>query len=62
MTHYEKATLVMDYLQGLGLNMLTIGRAIDDSKFQQSYQAITENPKITKREFLDKVGIEEVED
>ncbi len=59
MTHYQKGILVMDYLQSLGVDMTTVGLAIDDRRLEQSYKLIKENPKITKAEFLQAMGIEE---
>ncbi len=50
---------VMDYLQSIGLNMLTIGAAVDDSKVEQSYRLIMDNPRIGKEEFLRIMDIEE---
>ena len=61
MTEYQKGILVMDYLQSLGLNMLTIGSAIDDSNLEKSYQLIKRYPNISKEDFLTEMGIEEVE-
>ena len=52
MTHYQKAVLVMDFLQDLGVSMLDVGRAIDDRRFDRTYKLITERPDITKQEFL----------
>ena len=60
MTQYQKGILVMDYLQRLGLDMITIGEAVEDQKLEKSYQLIKENPQITKKEFLEKMQIEEV--
>lgn len=59
MTQYQKGILVMDYLQSLGLDMITIGEAVEDQKLEKSYQLIKENPQITKKEFLEKMEIEE---
>lgn len=59
MTHYQKAVLVMDFLKDLGVSILAIGRAIDDRRFDQTYRLITENPQITKKEFLETMGIAE---
>ncbi len=59
MTQYQKGILVMDYLQGLGMDMITIGDAICDENLEKSYQVIQENPKITKKEFLAKLNIQE---
>ncbi len=61
-TQYEMGTVVGDYLDGLGVHPITVAEAVSVDYLERSYQAITENPKITKREFLNKVGIEEVED
>jgi hypothetical protein len=49
----------MDYLQGLGMDMITVGEAICDENLEKSYQLIQENPQITKAEFLTKLGIQE---
>lgn len=62
MKQYPKGILVMNYLQGLGMNYLTIGQVMDDSKLEQSYQLIQANPKISKEEFLIKMGIKELKD
>ena len=59
---YEMGILVMDYLQSLGMNMSTVGTAIDDINLEKSYQIIQENPKITKAEFLQKMQIVEEKD
>ena len=59
MTQYQKGILVMDYLQDLGVNMITIGEAIDDKNLDRSYQLIKENPQITKAEFLKKMQMTE---
>lgn len=62
MTQYQKGILVMDYLQELGLNIMTIGDAVEDEHLEQSYKLIQENPKITKDEFLTQMNIQELED
>ena len=59
MNQYQKGILVMDYLQDLKMDMITIGRAIDISKLEQSYQLIKKNPKISKAEFLRRMQISE---
>ena len=59
---YKMGITVMDYLQSIGLNMSTIGQAIQDGKIENSYKLIQENPKITKEEFLKKMDIEEFKD
>ena len=57
MTHYQKGMLVMNYLQGLKMDIIAIGEAIDDKNLEQSYQLIQENPSITKEEFLKRMQI-----
>ncbi len=59
MTHYQKGMLVMNYLRDLKVEMIAIARAVDDRKLEQSYKLITENPKISKREFLERMQISE---
>lgn len=59
---YQKGMLVLNYLQELRINMLTIGEAIEDKNLEKSYQLIQSNPKITKEEFLTEMGIEEETD
>ena len=59
---YQKGISVMNYLQDLSLNMLTIGHAIEDKNLEKSYQLIQQNPKITKDEFLKTMGIKEEKD
>lgn len=59
MNQYEKGVAIMDYLQSLGLDMITIGQAIDDKNLEKSFELIRDNPKITKDEFLAKMGIKE---
>ncbi len=58
---YKMGKLVMDYLEGLQTEWTAIGEAIDDRNLVKSYRLITENPKITKEEFLKEMGIEELE-
>ena len=50
---------VMNYLQKLGMDMITIGEAICDENLEQSYKLIKENPNISKAEFLEKMQITE---
>ena len=59
MNQYQKGILVMDYLQDLGISMITIVEALDDKNLEKSYQLISENPHISKEEFLETMGIEE---
>lgn len=59
MNQYEKGVAIMDFLQGLGIDMITIGQAIDDKNLEKSFQLIQSNPDITKDEFLTKMGIKE---
>lgn len=60
MNQYQMGIFVMNYLQELGLNMLTILEAIQDGKLEKSYQLIQDNPQITKKAFLKKMEIEEI--
>ena len=59
MTPYQKGLSVMNYLQSLKLDMITIGEAIDDKNLEQSYKLLKENPQISKAEFLEKMKITE---
>ncbi len=59
MNQYEKGVAIMDFLQGLGIDMITIGQAIVDKNLEKSFQLIQSNPDITKDEFLTKMGIKE---
>ena len=56
---YKMGIFVMDYLQGLGVDMITIGQAIDDKNLKKSYLLIKENPTISKKEFFRVLGINE---
>ena len=56
---YQMGISVMNYLQKLGMDMITIGEAICDENLEQSYKLIKENPKISKAEFLEKMQITE---
>ena len=58
---YKMGITVMSYLQSLGLNMLTIGEAVDDRNLEKSYNIIINNPNISKDEFLKIMQIEEVD-
>ncbi len=59
---YKKGKFICDYLESLDTNLITIGEAIDDNNLERSYRLIKENPKITKEEFLEEMGIEEYVD
>ena len=61
-SQYEMGILVMDYLQTLGMSMMTVGTAISDKNLKKSYQLIKDNPQISKQDFLNQMGIEEEED
>ena len=56
---YKMGIFVMDYLQGLDVDMITIGQAIDDKNLKKSYLLIKENPTISKKEFFRVLGINE---
>ena len=62
MNQYQKGISVMDFLERLKINYETIGDAIDDQNLEKSYQMITENPNITKAEFLKAMKITEYPD
>ena len=47
----------MDFLQELGLSMLIIGKALEDTRLNKSYKVIKSNPKITQEEFLTKMQL-----
>lgn len=59
MTQYQKGLLVMNYLRELGTDSSAILDAICDENLDQSYKLIQENPKITKKTFLEKMQITE---
>ena len=59
---YKKGVFIMDFLEDLGMNMLTIGTTIDNEHLEKSYQLIKNNPQISKAEFLEKMGLIEEED
>ena len=55
---YDKGVFVMDYLQSIGFDFETILDAICDENLDKSYEIITQNPTISKYEFVEKLGIE----
>ena len=55
---YDKGTFVMDYLESLGFDTVTILEAICDENLDKSYEIITQNPAINKSEFVEKLGID----
>ena len=59
MTQYHKGMLVMNYLEKLEASPLEILDAVCDENLEQSYELIKENPKITKAEFMQRMGITE---
>ena len=60
MTHYEKAVLIMDFLEDLGISVIDAARAVDDRRFDRICQILAENPDITKDEFLEILNTMEV--
>ncbi len=62
MNTYEKGIYVMDFLQALKLNMLTIVDAVCDENLEKCYNIIKSNQNITKEEFLKKSGIDETKE
>ena len=59
MTPSQKAELVLNCLKNLGVRGLEKLEAVCDENLERSYQVITENPQITKAEFLEKMQITE---
>lgn len=59
---YQKGIYVMKYLETLDVHPMNVAEAVSDDKYRKSYQLIMDNPKISKKEFLEKMGIEEIED
>jgi len=57
---YKMGMFVIKYLKSIGLNILTIGHAIENNNLKKSFLLINNNPNIEKKEFLDKMKIEEV--
>jgi sulfur carrier protein ThiS len=40
MTNYEKAVMVMDYLQDLGVNIIAVAVAVEGKNLEKSYKLI----------------------
>ena len=59
---YEKGSLVARYLDALKVHPMNVAEAWSDGNYRKSYQLIMDNPKISKKEFLEKMGIEEIDD
>lgn len=57
----RKFNFVMDFLQGLGIDMFAIGGAIEDKNLENSYRLIMANPKMTKKQALKKLKLKEYE-
>jgi len=60
--HYRKGILVMKYLESLDTHPITVAKVTSSDYLEKSYQLITENPKITKKEFLKAMELEEYKD
>ena len=56
MTQYEMGLSVMDFLQNLGIDMITIGDFVEDKMLKKSYQIIKNNPKANKKEIMEKLN------
>ena len=56
---YRMGTVISDYLKKLDVHPINIAEAVSDENYRKSYQLIQENPEITKREFLERMGIKE---
>ena len=54
--------VVVNYLDSLNIHPITVTEAVTDENCEKSYQLIKDNPKISKAEFLKKMGIEEHKD
>ena len=59
---YQKGMVVVHYLDDLNVHPITVTEAVTDENCEKSYQLIKDNPKISKAEFLKKMGIEEHKD
>ena len=59
---YQKGMYVMKYLKTLDVHPVNVAEAVSDDNYRKSYQLIMDNPKISKKEFLKKMEIEEIED
>lgn len=57
-SNYEMGEFVTNYLQSIGLDLLTIGEAICDENLQKSYVLIKNNPTIDKLTFVKMMEIE----
>lgn len=57
MKQYQKGIFIMDFLQELGLSMLIIGKALEDTRLNKSYRVIKSNPQITQEEFIAKMQL-----
>lgn len=55
---YAKGVFVMDYLESIGLDFVTIGKAVCDKNLDKSYKIIVQNPSISKHDFIEKLGID----
>ena len=50
---------IEEYLRSLGLSWIMIAVAMSDENHEKTVQLIQENPQITKKEFLARLGIQE---
>ena len=55
---YEKGLFVTNYLESIGLDVITATEAISDENLQKSYDLIRNNLTITKYEFVKQMGID----
>lgn len=55
----RKFHFVMDFLSNLDIDTFAIGEAIEDGKLEKSYEIITENPQMTKKQALKKLKLKE---
>ena len=56
---HQMDLLVIQYLKKLDVHPVTIAEALDNKIYAKTYQILQENPTISKRDFLKKLGIVE---
>ena len=56
---YRMGILIEEFLEKLNIHSVTVTEAMSDENYRKSYQIITDNPQITKEDFLEAMGLEE---
>lgn len=56
---HQTDLLVIQYLKKIDVHPITIGVSLSEQNYEKTYQILQENPTISKRDFLKKLGIEE---